>query len=118
MPTEREKIEAELRMNERDRVIDKLKRLLVDIEESEQALEAREAELGLPTDRSRPLTERLARLGASKEAITEINLMFDLLGRLVRGNDLPQAAKQLLAEIADAEYSAIDQLAALRESRR
>jgi hypothetical protein len=52
----------------------------------------------------------------SKEAIAEINLMFDVLQRREGNdlNDLPEPAKQLLAKIADAEYSALDQLAALR----
>jgi hypothetical protein len=74
--------------------------------------------MGLPAFyRSKPLAERLAAVGLSKEAIAQINLLFDAL-QTRDVNDLPEQVKQMLAKVADAEYSALDQLAALRESRR
>jgi hypothetical protein len=64
-----------------------------------------------------PLAERLACVGLSKEAVAKINMLFDVL-QARNVNEFPAYAKQLLAKLADAEYSAIDQLAALIESRR
>jgi hypothetical protein len=122
MPTEREKIEAELGMSEKEKSLADLKRVIADFDELERDLEAREAELGLPSFyRSKPLAERLAAVGVSKEAIAKINLMleaFDVIRRTGDVNDYPEPVKQMLAKVADAEYSALDQLAALRESRR
>jgi hypothetical protein len=119
MPTERQKIEAELQMSEQERIVADLKRLIKDVEEFERDLQAREAELGLPTFyRSKPLVERMALVGMSKEAVEKMNLLFDTLKARAKGDDWPESAKQLLAEVADAEYSAIDQLAAFIESRR
>jgi hypothetical protein len=121
MPREREKIEAELGMNERDRTMADLKRVIAEVDEFERELATLEAELGLPTDESKPLAERLARVGVSKEATAKIQSWLEALGTLGQTHDvnnLPEDVKQMLAKAADAEYSAIDQLAALRESRR
>jgi hypothetical protein len=57
-------------------------------------------------------------LGMSPEAIGQVELLFAAIESFVKGDDPPEAAKKLLAEQADAEYSATDQLATLLESRK
>jgi hypothetical protein len=97
MPTEREKIEAELAMNERERTLAEIERVLAEIEE----LEAHEGELPLSGEKIKLLLDALHTLAQTHDV-----------------NSLPEPVKQMLAKTADAEYSALDQLAALRESRR
>jgi len=60
----------------------------------------------------------MAHLGMRKDALEQVKLLFDAIAALAHWDDPPEYAKQLLAKFADAEYSAIDQLAALIESRR
>jgi hypothetical protein len=82
-------------------------------------LQALEAETNLPPfDRSKPLVERLARLGMREDAIDKINQLLAAFTAFAKGDDPPESLKRSLAERADAEYSAIDQLAVLLESRR
>jgi citrate synthase len=119
MTTEREKIEAELRMSERERIAAKLKDLIHDFDETEHNLQKLEAEQGLPTFyRTKPLAERMKHLGMSREAIEQIEVLLAAIESIVKGDELPEATKKLLAQQADAEYSAIDQLASLLESRK
>jgi len=45
-------------------------------------------------------------------------MLIEALGALRDRREIPEAAKRLLAGVADAEYSVIDQLAALVERSR
>jgi hypothetical protein len=117
MPIEREKIEAELRMSERERVVAKCRRLIDEFDEFERRLQALEAERGLPPSyRSKPLVERMAHLGMSEDALDKIKQLLAAITAFAKGGDPPE--KRLLAEHAGVEYSATDQLAVLMESRR
>ena len=119
MQSEREEIEAELQMSERERAIAGLKRLTADVEEFERNLRWLEAELGMPEFyRSKPRAQRLAYVGISKEAIAQVNMLFDAIETCNRLDEWPEGMKRFLAKIADAEYSASAQLAELLESRR
>jgi hypothetical protein len=62
----------------------------------------------------------MAHLGMSQEAIDLLGQLLDAREKLAlgRGDEISDAAKRMLAERADAELSAVDQLAALIESRR
>jgi hypothetical protein len=116
MPTEREKIESKLRMRERERVVAECQR---QFDEFERHLQVLEAERNLPPfDRSKPLVERLARLGMREDVIDKIQQRLAAFTGFAKGDDPPESLKRSLAERADAEYSAFDQLAVLMESRR
>jgi primosomal protein N'' len=117
MPPEREKIEAELRVSERERVVAKCRRLINQFDEFERRLQALEAERGVPPSyRSKPLVKRMAHLGMSGDALDQIKQLLAAIKVFAEADDPP--VKGLLAEHADAEYSAVDQLAVLMESRR
>lgn len=114
MPPEREKIEAELRVSERERVVAKCRRLINQFDEFERRLQALEAERGVPPSyRSKPLVERIAHLGMSGDALDQIKQLLAAIKVFAKADDPP--VKRLLAEHAD---SAVDQLAVLMESRR
>jgi hypothetical protein len=101
MPTERERIEAQLR--ERERLITKCLQVLEGIKDLETDLERLEAEHGLPKFyRSKPLTERLAHLGMSQDAINDIEELLDAMSAIPSGREVSERAKQLIAEQADA----------------
>jgi hypothetical protein len=119
MPTERDKIEAELRMTESERLALKLHESIGDLDEMEAELAKLEEQAGLPSFyRTKPVTERLAAVGIGKETIDRIGKPSEALDAVRNGTELPDFAKTLLAEQADAELSAVDQLAAIMESRR
>lgn len=56
----------------------------------------------------------------SQEAIDLVGQLLDAMEKLAlgRGDEMSDAKKKMLAERADAELSAVDQLAAIIESRR
>ena len=119
MESEREEIEAELHTGEHKRAIAGLKQLTADVEEFERNLRWLEAELVMPEFfRSKPLAQRLAYVGISKEAIAQVNMLFETIETCNRLDEWPEAMKQFLAKIADVEYSTSAQLAELLESRR
>jgi hypothetical protein len=62
----------------------------------------------------------MAHLGMSQEAIDLVGQLLDAMEKLAlgRGDEMSDAKKKMLAERADAELSAVDQLAAIIESRR
>jgi flagellar biosynthesis chaperone FliJ len=116
----RETIENELHMNERERLVQEMGTVIRDIDELEAQLQALEKEAGLPTFyQSKPITERMAHLGMSREAIDSAARFIDVIEKLAkgRGDEMSDATKRMLAEAADAELSAVDQLAAIIESR-
>jgi hypothetical protein len=120
-PETRETIEAELRMSERERAVEKARSMIQELDEFESRLQLLEKEAGLPVFyRSKPLTERMAHLGMSQESIANVASLLDAIKKLTlgRGDELPAAVKNMLAEEADAELSAADQLATILASRQ
>ena len=111
MPTEREKIEAELQMSEHERFAPDLRRIMGDVDDLEADLAALQDKAGLPRfDRSKPLTEWLTVLGVSKELIERVRLCLEAIKE---GLDPPKRAEALLAERDSAEQSALAQLDAI-----
>jgi hypothetical protein len=111
MPTEREKIEAELQMSEHEGFAPDLRRVMGDVDDLEADLVALQDTAGLPRfDRSKPPTEWLTILGVSKELIERVRLCLEAIRE---GLDPPKRAKALLAERDSAEQSALAQLDAI-----
>ena len=111
MPTEREKIEAELQMSEHERFAPDLRRIMGDVDDLEADLAALQDKVGLAQfGRSKPLTEWLTVLGVSKELIERVRLCLEAIRE---GLDPPKRAKALLAERDSAEQSALAQLDAI-----
>jgi hypothetical protein len=118
MRTEREKIEAELRMTEEEKAIANARRAIGNVQEFDAMLCRLEALSGLPLFyRSKPIPERLKALGFPSEVIEDVNLMVDALEANGNGRAMPERAKAMLAEQAAAEQSALDQLAAIVNAR-
>jgi hypothetical protein len=118
----RESIEAELNASERDRLLKKLEDMAKDWHMVVADLCAREDQQGLPTFyRSKPLVERMAAVGMSKEAIERVRTWLAVITTIDRTNsvnDLPADIRLELAEAADAEISALDQLQDVLEAAR
>ena len=111
MPTEREKIEAELQMSEHERFAPDLRRIMGDVDDLEVDLAALQDKVGLAQfGRSKPLTEWLTVLGVSKKLIERVRLSLEAIRE---GLDPPKRAKALLAERDSAEQSALAQLDAI-----
>ena len=111
MPTEREKIEAELQMSEHEGFAPDLRRIMGDVDDLEVDLAALQDKVGLAQfGRSKPLTEWLTVLGVSKELIERVRLCLEAIRE---GLDPPKRAKALLAERDSAEQSAFAQLDAI-----
>src|SRR5262249_52992620 len=108
----REGIEAELSATETERLLNRMKEIMREIEEVEDVLQQMEQERGLPSFRSKPLVERMAHLGMSQEAIDGVGDMLDAMTKIALGkmDEIPDRIRQDLAETADAEISALDQL--------
>ena len=118
MRTQRERIEAELRMTEEEKTIANLQRTIEDIQEFDSMLCRLEALAGFPLFyRSKPIPERLKALGFPNDTIEEVNVCFAALDAIRQGRGVPERAKALLAEREAAEQSALDQLAAIVKAR-
>jgi len=106
----RESIEAGLNPRERDRLLKKLEDMAKDWHMVVADLCARENQQGLPAFyRSKPLVERMAAVGMSKEAIARVRTCLAVITTIDRTNgvdDLPADIRRELAETADAEISA------------
>jgi hypothetical protein len=115
-PQTKETIESELRAGEREKVLERARSVIRELDECEARLEALEKEAGLPSFyRSKTLTNRMAQLGMSHEAIDEVAGLLDAIEKLALGrcDELSEAAKKMLAREAQAELSAADQLATI-----
>ena len=111
MPTEREKIEAELQMSEHERFAPDLRRIMGDVDDLEVDLAALQDKVGLAQfGRSKPPTEWLTVLGVSKELIERVRLCLEAIRE---GLDPPKRAKALLAKRDSAEQSSLAQLDAI-----
>ena len=114
MPTEREKIEAELQMKEHEGFAPDLRRIMGDVDDLEVDLAALQDKVGLAQfGRSKPLTEWLTILGVSKELIERVRICLDAVEAIREGHEPPKSAKALLAERDSAEKSALAQLDAI-----
>ena len=114
MPTEREKIVAELQMSEHGSLAANFRRLMGDVDRLEADLAALQDKVGLAQfDRSKPLAQWLTILGVSKELIERVRLCLDAVEAIREGLDPPKRAKALLAERNRAEQSALAQLDAI-----
>ena len=114
-------IKAELQMCERERIVVELRSVIQDIEEFEAQFQALEKEAGLPGFyRSKPITERMAHLGMSQEAIDVVGQLLDAMEKVMlgRGDEMSNSTKRMLAERAEAELAAVDQLAAIVENQQ
>ena len=116
----RESIEAELSASEKERLLLVAEELAHDWDEVEAELQRVEQEQGLPSDRTKPLTDRLAALGMSKQAIDRIADLFDISDKIMLGmmDEVPEDIRRKLAEGGDAEISALDQLQDVLDARR
>jgi hypothetical protein len=117
----RETIKAELQMGERERIVVELRSVIHEIEEFEAQFQALEREAGLPGFyRSKPITERMAHLGMSQEAIDDVGQLLDAMEKVMlgRGDEMSDITKRMLAERAEAEWSAVDQLATIVENHQ
>jgi hypothetical protein len=117
----RETIEAELQMGERARVVvEKALSMIRELDEFEARLQAMENEASLPVFyRSKPLTERIAHLGMSPEAIAHTAELLDGIEKLALGRgELSDVVKRQLGQEAEAARSAADQLARIIKTRQ
>jgi hypothetical protein len=114
MPTEREKIKAELQMSEHERFAPDLCRTMGDVDDLEVDVAALQDKVGLAQfGRSKPLTEWLTILDISKELVERVRLCLDTVEAIREGLDPPKRAKALLAERDSAGQSALAQLDAI-----
>ena len=89
MPTEREKIEAELQMSEHERFAPDLQGIMGDVDDLEADLTALHDKAGLSRfDRSKPLTEWLTILDISKELIERVRVCLESVEAIREGQEL------------------------------
>jgi hypothetical protein len=115
-----ESIEADLNASQTERLLADLKEAVRQVEEFEADLEARERAKGIKTERGKPLVDQLAGVGVPKEAIDETAELLSALGLIVsdRLEELPERVRRKLAEAAEAQLSALDQLQDILDARR
>jgi hypothetical protein len=118
----RETIEAELNASEIERIKIQFLEKLVEIEEMEEGLQEVEAARGLSeSNRLKPLPERMAALGMSREAIDRVRKYLDAFETLnARGgiDKLRADVKRELAARADAELTGAELLANIVQTHR
>jgi hypothetical protein len=118
----RETIEAELNASEIDRIKIQFLEKMVELEEMEKDLQEIEAARGLPeSSHLKPLPERMAALGMSRQAIDHVRKYLDAFETLnARGgvDKLRADVKRELAARADAELTGAELLADIVQSHR
>lgn len=118
----RETIEAELNASKIERIKIQFLEKLVEIEEMEEDLQEVEAARGLSeSNRLKPLPERMAALGMSREAIDRVRKYLDAFETLnARGgiDKLRADVKRELAARADAELTGAELLANIVQTHR
>ena len=123
MPTKqtKESIKAEVNASDVERIALQLQEVARDAELVEKDLRALEDELGIPEfARSLPLPERMAAVGMSSAGIERLSTFLDALDMVRQGrrDELPDHVKSELADLADAELSGAEQLAAIVDRER
>jgi hypothetical protein len=115
MQTKQEKIEAELRMTDVEKVAAELMRMIAEIDEIDARIGEAEDVLGLrrssPAER---IADRLERIGVCKAGVALIERLFAMLDE-VRGGTLSAETEAFLAKRKTAEESATRQLSAIVE---
>jgi hypothetical protein len=117
----RESIEAELSATETERLHDQVKELLCEIDEVEAGLRQLEKERGLPDScGAKPLLDRMAHLGMSPKAIERVGEMLDAMTKTLQGkmDEIPDHVRRELANRAEAEITALDQLQDIFDAMR
>jgi len=98
-----------------------LQEVVRDAEIVEKDLRALEDEHGIPEfARSRPLPERMAAVGMSRAGVERLSTFLDALDMVRQGrrDELPDHVKSELADLADAELSGAERLAAIVDQQR
>jgi flagellar biosynthesis chaperone FliJ len=116
----REAIEAELNASESERIAFQLQEVVREAEIVEKDLRALEDERGIPEfARSRPLPERAA-VGMSRAGVERLSTFLDALEMVRQGrrDELPDHVKSELADLANAELSGAERLAAIVDQQR
>jgi len=115
MQTKREKIKAELRMTDVEKVAAELMQVIAEIDEIDVHIGEAEDVLGLrrssPAER---IADRLERIGVCKVGVALIERLFVMLDE-VRGGTPSAETKAFLAKREAAEESATRQLSAIVE---
>src|SRR3977135_898471 len=104
----RESIEAELHAGERERLAQQLRELMHEQNETERMFRELEDAAGLPTSqRSKPMTERMAALGTSQAVIDHVEMMQAAITTISSGrqDELPDQLKNELDDQAESETS-------------
>ena len=116
----RESIETELAAAEVERAIARCREVVRDVQDLERRLQEQEREWGIAPLPGKPLIERMAAVGMSKDVIQRVSDMLEAIARIVSGkvNEIPEVARISLAGMANAEISALDQLQAILDARR
>ena len=115
-----ESIEAELAATEVERAIARCREVVRDVQDLERRLKDQEREWGITPIPGKPLIERIAAVGMSKDVIQQVSDMLEAITRIVSSkmNEIPEGGRISLAAMADAEISALDQLQAILDARR
>ena len=116
----RESIEADLNASEIDRAVAKLQEAKRAMEEFERRLQDEEREWEITPVPSKPLVERMAAIGMSKEVIDYVSDMLGAVTKIGLGrmDEIPHRIRRDLTETPDAEISALDQLQNILDARR
>ena len=116
----RESIETELAATEVEQAIARCREVVRDVQDLERRLQEQEREWGITPLPAKPLIERMAAVGMSKDVIQHVSDMLEAITRIVSGkmNEIPEGARISLAAMAEAEISALDQLQAILDARR
>jgi hypothetical protein len=109
-----------LAATEVERAIARCREVVRDVQYLERRLQEQGREWGITPLPGRSLVERMAAVGMSKDAIQHVSDMLKAITRIVSGklNEIPKGARVFLADMADAEISALDQMQDILDARR
>ncbi|MBV9561260.1 MAG: hypothetical protein JOY90_12515 [Bradyrhizobium sp.] len=110
----RRSIEAELNADEQRLFAERLEATMRDFEELECRVQELEKACGISGSRDQPLDERLEAVGLNRAAAAAREAL-EVMTKATLGeiDEIPERLKHELAERADAEISALDQLQAI-----
>ncbi len=118
MPVNREDIERELNLSDRERAVAVLRRTVADFGEIDRELRAAEKRAGLEVGPDIPVVDRMAKLGYSEEARRTVAEMIGALNDMRRRRKISERTKAMLADREAAILSANEQLAAILAARK
>ena len=115
----RERIEAELNAGQRERIVERFKKFIDDLDIMETELREIETARGIYDAAGRPLAERMEAVGLDRSAAMAREALDAMTkAALGRVDEIPEHLKRDLARMADAEISALDQLQDILDARR